>query len=309
MQSIGDVPNSRADAHGEFIEVDPTNGIVGTVAKATWFNTIQRELAAIIQKFGGVLDPNNDRQLLDTINRITLVRADPRVKGARPVGKIPYYPDILTPSATLAMSVQGDNSLCINPEQFFIWRGVWKINTSDYNLASRTFAFVANATYHLRWRASVGFELKNLQDAHYNPGALLETHTAFDTTYDDVLLARIITSDTNVPTITLLKNQHMLRTVWHSDDIPCWVGLQTNQVYHQTPAQAIYALNWGRCPITHFFGMSGFNLGSQSRTAQASNRHGFGTTATRYTVSLYNAVTAMNAGQVDKTRWHVGISA
>lgn len=309
MQKIGHILGANAEHNDEFVEADPANNIEGTIAKAAWFNSVQHELVAVVEKFGGVLDSRNDGQFWDTINRIALVRPDSRLKQIRPVCKIPYYPEILTLSAVLAITTNDDNTIRIDPEQFFVWRGVWKINTSDYNEISRTFLLIPNAIFHLRWNAKEGFVVKNLQDVNYNSGGLTEHDASFDTTHDDMLIARVATDGNATPTITLLKNRHSLRTTWHSEAIPCWVGLQKNQHYRDTPEQASHMLNWSRSPMTYFLGVSGFNLGSQSRTAPASNRHGFGTAATRYAVSLYNAVEAMNAGQINKTRWHVNICA
>ena len=55
-----------------------------------------------------------------------------------------------------------------------------------------------------------GFALKDLGDVAYNPAALAEDNPAFDSTYDDMLVARIVTDASNVATITNLANKDAL---------------------------------------------------------------------------------------------------
>ncbi|WP_025658458.1 hypothetical protein [Rhizobium sp. IBUN] len=45
----------------------------------------------------------------------------------------------------------------------------------------------------------------------YNPSTLAETIETFDSTYDDMLCARIITNSSNVPTVTNLINRNVVR--------------------------------------------------------------------------------------------------
>src|SRR5690606_7581460 len=55
--------------------------------------------------------------------------------------------------------------------------------------------------------------LKYLLDGAYNPTTLAETDPVFDSTFDDMLVARIVTNASNVATITSLANLNRKETV------------------------------------------------------------------------------------------------
>jgi len=79
------------------------------------------------------------------------------------------------------------------------------------SVGAESFATAANKTYHLRVAYNPATDtqtvaLKDLADAGYNPSAWAETSAAFDSTEDDMLIARVVTDGANVPAITPLKN-------------------------------------------------------------------------------------------------------
>ena len=57
MQKIGDIPNSNSTDHNEFADGDFPHGKSPTHLRADWLNAVQREIIAIIEKFGIVLNP------------------------------------------------------------------------------------------------------------------------------------------------------------------------------------------------------------------------------------------------------------
>lgn len=74
MQKIGH-STPTANAEGEFSEGNPSAGVEPTWLTAKWHNSIQRELIAVVQGAGLVLDPARDNQLLDALkilNRLTM---------------------------------------------------------------------------------------------------------------------------------------------------------------------------------------------------------------------------------------------
>lgn len=106
----------------------------------------------------------------------------------------------------------------------WLWRGWQSFTSADILSGNRTFATSALKTYHLRWHApgtgnatpsgtypNGRFVLKDLADSGYNPSTLSETNTAFDSTYDDMLIARVVTDSGNSPTVTALKNMASLK--------------------------------------------------------------------------------------------------
>src|SRR5690606_38941054 len=98
---------------------------------------------------------------------------------------------------------------------------------------------------HLRWNPTDGFVLRDLASGTYNPGTLAEADTTFDSGYDDMLVARVITNSSNVPTITNLVNRSTLAiseilsaVSSDSDGISsAWFGFTKS-------------LNWARRPTT-----------------------------------------------------------
>ena len=121
-------------------------------------------------------------------------------------------------SAKLAITDNADGTLTIDPAQTWLWRGVFRYSSDDFLLADRTVPTVASKTYHLRWHApgtgtaipeatypNGRFELADLTGA--NPA---EGDVSYDTTYDRMLIARIVTDVGNIATITVLKNLAVL---------------------------------------------------------------------------------------------------
>lgn len=72
MQKIGDIPNTRADSHGEFTDGNVAGGVPPTILPAEWFNTLQRELIKVVQAGGLTLDPNDDTQVLAALKKLFL---------------------------------------------------------------------------------------------------------------------------------------------------------------------------------------------------------------------------------------------
>lgn len=125
---------------------------------------------------------------------------------------MPFFPEIETADNRLAIT-PSTGQVVVAGDQTFIHRGVRRVNTTATLVAARTFATTVSKIYHLRWRWNAGvpaYVLKDLADPSYNPGAAAETSPIFDSTYDDMLIARVVTSAGNVPTVTALKNKHQL---------------------------------------------------------------------------------------------------
>lgn len=137
--------------------------------------------------------------------------------------KMPFYPEIMTAQARLAITDNGDGSVTVAAGQIIRWRGFRDFATGDHAEAARTFATLASKTYHLRWyppghgdAANAAnypngrFVLKDLAAAGYNPDSKADADVSFDTGFDDVLIARVVTGPTGVIAITSLANKHRL---------------------------------------------------------------------------------------------------
>lgn len=127
----------------------------------------------------------------------------------------PTFPEIQTADNRLALTDDGAGIVKVDASQTWIWRGLIQMSADDFDLADRSFATSANKTYHLRWDASgTGdatpeanwpngrFELVDLTGA--TPA---ETDPIYDSTFDRMLIARIVTDGANSATITKLGNK------------------------------------------------------------------------------------------------------
>jgi hypothetical protein len=97
--------------------------------------------------------------------------------------------------------------------------------------------------YHLRWNPTDGFELRDLADVAYNPSSVVESSAIFDSTYDDMLIARIVTNASNVATITNLANKVRLSSQ------TLWRGQVSHALDWTTLTGTAVALNWARTPM------------------------------------------------------------
>ena len=70
MKKVSSVTDTANDS-GEFTDGEVAAGVKPTELLAGWFNTIQRELAAVVEGAGEELDPDNDEQIAGIIGEIS----------------------------------------------------------------------------------------------------------------------------------------------------------------------------------------------------------------------------------------------
>lgn len=116
--------------------------------------------------------------------------------------RLPIFPEVSTVSGKFTVTSTGVGNVRLGGGTAFVHRGIFNLTS-----AQTDFATDASKTYHLRWNPTDGFTLKDLASPVYNPGTLAETATAFDSTYDDMLVARCVSNSSNVLTITPLVNK------------------------------------------------------------------------------------------------------
>jgi hypothetical protein len=119
----------------------------------------------------------------------------------------PVFPIIETADFKINCSSPGAGTVRIPGGVSFLHRGIYIEETVETD-----FATLASKTYHLRWSYADGYALKDLSDVAYNPTSAAETSTIFDSTYDDMLIARVITNSSNVASITNLINNARIET-------------------------------------------------------------------------------------------------
>lgn len=119
--------------------------------------------------------------------------------------RLPIYPDVQHETGHLGVLSPSTGTVRVPGNRTFLHRGIFPVTTVQTD-----FATDPSKTYHLRWNPTDGFVLRDLASGTYNPGTLAETDTAFDSGYDDMLVARVVTNSSNAATITNLINRHSL---------------------------------------------------------------------------------------------------
>jgi|GEM_PF-3917643 len=167
---------------------------------------------------------------------------------------LPIHPEITATSNILTFT-SGTGTMTINTGLGWRHRGWGLFNSTALDSGARTFATLANKTYHLRWHApgtgdatpaatypSGRFVLEDLADVGYNPSALAETDATFDTTFDDMLVARVVTNGSNALTITALANKALLSATYVRS------GSATNYATRSSVPKLTGTINWARSP-------------------------------------------------------------
>ena len=122
--------------------------------------------------------------------------------------RLPILPEITTPTTnTVAFTNEGSGVVSIDTGQQWKMRGNIVIDTDDFTTEQRQFTTTASTTYHVRWDATNGLRYIDTTDATYNPGALPETDASFASSETDILLQKIVTDGSNVPTFTAVLNR------------------------------------------------------------------------------------------------------
>lgn len=159
--------------------------------------------------------------------------------------RMPVFPEIDTASNALAFTAT-TGQVVVNADQVFRHRGHRVVNTSDTAVGSRTFATVANKTYHLRWTWASGAGSYSLADM--TAASPAETDPSYDSTYDMMLAARVVTDGANLPTVTALKNKARLAATVAAELIN---NTATGDNEHQGTFSV--SINWARRPDVQSF--------------------------------------------------------
>lgn len=112
----------------------------------------------------------------------------------------------------------------------------------SYTSAQTDLTTVAGKTYHLRWDRVNGFALYDLASGAYNPSSVPETDVSFDTSFDSMLIALVVTSAGNVSTITSLVNKDRLALSLRT------TGTITDSGSGSRSLSTSVSLNWSRTP-------------------------------------------------------------
>lgn len=183
-------------------------------ADLTLFNRLfQRydgEIQAVLDEGGITGTEEDDTGLLQAI--LALISAatgggdtSQYVLFSQAQARLPIYPEVTTNNGVIAVTAPSTGTVRIPASATILHRGI-----RTYTTAQEDFATAVSKTYHLRWNPTDGFALKDLADTGYNPTVAAETNAAFDSSYDDMLVARVVTNSSNVATIANLTNKAVL---------------------------------------------------------------------------------------------------
>lgn len=194
---------------------NPAIGQRGSVIDARAIDHAQAEIVNAITRLGLTPSANDLTQLGRAIqNAIDAATgggpADGYVTVESARARLPIFPEVLTADGRLTITSPSSGTVLVAPTGILRHRGIFDVNMADIAEVNRTFSVLPSKVAHLRWSPSGGLALRYLDDPLYNAGSASEDSVQFDSTFDDVLLARIITDASAVPVITRLSNRAQL---------------------------------------------------------------------------------------------------
>lgn len=234
------------------------------------FNRIEAEIGEVIS-FAG-LAPTDERftQLREAIEALIAAATGAGDTSqfllvSQAQARLPIFPDVSTVDGRIVVTAPSTGTVRVPAGVTFLHRGVFPVTT-----AQTDFATSVSKTYHLRWNPTDGFTLEDLAGGgSYNPGSLAEINEAFDSTYDDMLVARIVTNSSNVATITNLANKALLKSEGDSAPIsPSNFDDNVGPGALTGPDGETFALNWARKPQAYLAGFSDVQAQSGSGSGE-----------------------------------------
>ena len=180
--------------------------------------------------------------------------ADPGTAGdlsqlvlmAQARNRLPIFPDVQNADGRIGVTAPSTGTVRLAGGVEFLHRGIFRVTTTQTD-----FATDPSRTYHLRWTPTDGFALRDLASGSYNPGTLSEANVAFDSTYDDMLIARVITNSSNVATITTLRNSDRWSDVFVTErgrDGPYQDNISDPANVTNVRSSSVFDVNLARAP-------------------------------------------------------------
>lgn len=154
--------------------------------------------------------------------------------------RVPFYPDCLSADGKFTVTAPSTGTIRVAAGTNFQHRGVYPMVTVLTDILTDP-----SKTYHLRCAMATNtWSLKDLSAPAYNPGVLAETDPSFDSTYDDMLAARITTNASNIATIKTLVNKVKLSDIQNIVGVPIAFNGLNGASFSLTST----ALDWARTP-------------------------------------------------------------
>jgi hypothetical protein len=229
-------PFGSVDPNAPFADRSTPNTVQGSKVPAQAIEHPQREIVAVIASAGIVPSAGDTTQLLQALQYY--------------FAQLPIYPEILTSNGRIGAFSPATGVVRVPAGIAWVMRGATRYTSVLTDLAT-----LPSKTYHLRWDKANGFRLRSMADGSYNPGGLnSEDDPAYDSTYDDMLLAKVTTTSGNVVTVTNLTNRASLAdaAIVSGADVHSAGANTANFVVTRT-------LNWARKPASYSLGFAKVN--------------------------------------------------
>jgi hypothetical protein len=218
------------------------------------FGRVEAELKAIQDEGGIAGSETDDTTVLQAIQAMISAATgggdtSQFVLFSQAQARLPVFPEVTTNNGVIPVFAPSTGTVRVPASATIMHRGIRPFTSVETDLATQ-----ASKNYHLRWTptgpSSGTYVLKDLADPAYNPTVASESNAAFDSTYDDMLVARIVTNSSNVAAITNLINK---------DRLMAHVGVEGVMADPNTGlSRADFALplNWARTPKTRSYSMT-----------------------------------------------------
>ena len=233
-------PYGSADPNAGYVDRNTPGAVSGSRVPAAAVEMPQREIVTVIKNAGLTPVKTDPTQLDQAIDKKILAATggggdDNYVLMTQARVRLPIFPEVLTADGRLPVVSPSAGQVRVPAGYEFLHRGIFLVTTEQVD-----FVTSANKTYHLRWNPTDGFALKDVADVAYNSASLAETVVSFDSTYDDMLVARVVTNSSNVATITNLTNKDRLFSSTRQTGTPTSLGAGT------LAYSATETVNWSR---------------------------------------------------------------
>lgn len=270
-------PADRRLFHGLFNRIESELGHVIEMAGITQTDGRMTQVYEAIQALisAAIGTPEDPEEPIDTSQFLLLQQA---------ASRLPIFPEVNTFDGRIAIISPSTGTVRVPAGVNFLHRGIVVVTT-----VLTDFPVVASKTYHLRWTNSVGFVLHDLADTSYNPTLVAETNPIFDSSYDSMLVARVVTNAANTATITNLANKTILTA--SGEEIAAMGSLRPNQ--HQDgvrPSQisqyTAVAVNFARTPQSYMSAANDINM-SEGSSGTSYERNLGVRTLSRYQLAVW----------------------
>lgn len=203
-----------SDPTAPYVNGVPAAGIQGSIPPAAALEHPQREIVHVIEFSGQTPDGADLQQLRKAIQWFIGGLNPPSDPSSFSSGyqNLPIWPEVNTALYGLGCTTS-TGSIVVNDNQTFSHRGWRIVSTSFFTLANRSFATVANKTYHLVWYApgvtteapaltypNGRFMLRDVTDLAYNPTGVPGFDKLLDTTFDRINFGTVTTDAANAVT-------------------------------------------------------------------------------------------------------------